>query len=98
VAYHKEDIDPGERDRDIVVVGLGSRPDPTRRRWGQAFLQPGLEFARERYIPATFVLSVATSNQRAIKVTRKVGFEDVEILMNETNDGRYEFLRMAREA
>jgi ribosomal-protein-alanine N-acetyltransferase len=43
-------------------------------------------------------LSVATFNQRAINVYRKVGFEDLEVFVNKTNSGQYEFLRMAREA
>jgi ribosomal-protein-alanine N-acetyltransferase len=81
-----------------VVVGLGLSPDLTGRGWGQAFFEAGLEFAREKYRPANFTLSVATFNQRAITVYRRAGFEDVEIFVNETNGGRYEFLRMAREA
>jgi ribosomal-protein-alanine N-acetyltransferase len=87
-----------EREKEVVVVGLGLRPDLTGRGWGQAFLEAGLEFAREKYRPATFMLSVATFNQRAINVYRKVGFEDLEVFVNKTNSGQYEFLRMAREA
>jgi ribosomal-protein-alanine N-acetyltransferase len=87
-----------EREKEVVVIGLGLRPDLTGRGWGQAFLEAGLEFAREKYRPATFMLSVATFNRRAINVYRKAGFEDAEIFVNETNGGQYEFLRMAREA
>jgi ribosomal-protein-alanine N-acetyltransferase len=87
-----------EQENEVVVIGLGLRPDLTGRGWGQAFLEAGLEFAREKYHPARFELSVATFNQRAIKVYRKAGFEDLEVFMNETNGGRYEFLHMAREA
>lgn len=87
-----------EREREAVDIGLGLRPDLVGRGWGQAFLEAGLEFAREKYRPTTFTLSVATFNQRAINVYRKVGFADLEIFMNETNGGQYEFLRMTKEA
>ena len=87
-----------EREEEVVVIGLGLRPDLTGRGWGQAFFEAGLEFAREKYQPASFVLSVATFNQRAINVYRRAGFEDTEIFLNETNGGQYEFLRLARDA
>jgi len=87
-----------EQEQDSLVIGLGLRPDLTGRGWGQAFFEAGLEYAREKYHPKTFVLSVATFNQRAIKVYRKAGFEDLELFEVETNAGRYEFLRMTREA
>ena len=86
-----------EQQKKVVVIGLGLRPDLTGKGWGQAFLEAGMEFAREKYRPATFELSVATFNQRAINVYRKAGFKDLEIFVQETNGGRYEFLRMARE-
>jgi ribosomal-protein-alanine N-acetyltransferase len=87
-----------EREKEVVVIGLGLKPDLTGRGWGQAFFEAGLEFAREKYRPATFMLSVATFNHRAINIYRKAGFEDAEVFVNETNGGQYEFLRMAREA
>jgi len=87
-----------EREKEAVVIGLGLRPDLTGRGWGQAFLEAGLGFAREKYRPATFTLSVAAFNQRAIKVYRKAGFKDLEVSVNETNGGQYEFLSMARKA
>jgi ribosomal-protein-alanine N-acetyltransferase len=87
-----------EREKEVVTIGLGLRPDLTGKGWGQAFLEAGLGFAREKYRPATFMLSVATFNRRAIKVYRKAGFEDREVFLNETNHRQYEFLCMAREA
>ena len=87
-----------EPEKDAVVIGFGLRPDLTGQGWGQAFLEAGLEFARQKYRPSTFTLSVAAFNERAIHVYRKAGFQDVEVFTNETNGGQYEFLRMAREA
>ena len=86
-----------EQEPEAVVIGLGLRPDLTDQGLGQAFLEAGLAFARERFGPATFRLSVATFNQRAIRVYRRAGFQDAGVFMNETNGGQYEFLRMERE-
>lgn len=47
-----------------VRIGLGLRPDLTGRGLGGAFLAAGLAFARERYDPQRFTLSVATFNRR----------------------------------
>jgi ribosomal-protein-alanine N-acetyltransferase len=86
-----------EQEGEVLVVGLGLKPDLTGRGWGQAIFEAGHDFARNKYRPVTFVLGVATFNQRAIHVYRKAGFEDVEVFMNSTNGGQYEFLRMARK-
>lgn len=36
---------------------------------------------------------MATFNQRAIKVYRKVGFKDIDSFMQDTNGNIYEFLK-----
>lgn len=81
-----------------VVMGLGMRPDYTGRGFGQAFVAAGLAFARRKFRPTMFSLSVATFNRRAIHVYEKVGFKPDGLFMNETNGGQYEFLRMVRKA
>jgi len=87
-----------DREKDVVVIGLGLKPELTGKGWGQAFFEAGLAFAREKYHPVTFMLSVASFNQRAINVYRRAGFEDVEVFMNEINGDQVQFLRMARGA
>ena len=83
---------------DEISIGLGLRPDQTGKGLGRSFLDAGLDFARQRYAPAAFTLSVATFNQRAIRLYRRAGFEEVEVFQQETNGGVYAFLRMRRVA
>ena len=85
-----------EKEDEAVVIGFGLRPDCTGEGFGQAFVEAGLEYAKIKFDPATFRLSVATFNQRAIRVYEKVGFKSDGVFMNETNGGQFEFLRMER--
>ena len=81
-----------------VDVGLGLRPELTGRGLGAGFVLAGLAFARERFSPQRFALSVATFNERAIGVYERVGFRRGETHTHETKGGEYEFLSMWREA
>ena len=85
-------------DGDAVVVGLGLRPDLTGRGLGQSFLEASLAFARGQFAPARFRLSVATFNERAIKVYERAGFVVTRSFMHETNGGRFPFVEMERPA
>jgi [ribosomal protein S18]-alanine N-acetyltransferase len=84
------------KDERTVEIGLGLRPDLTGRGLGGAFLAAGLEFARTRFAPARFVLSVATFNERAIKVYERAGFARERIYMHTTAGREWEFLEMSR--
>jgi ribosomal-protein-alanine N-acetyltransferase len=85
--------DPG-----TLVIGLGLRPERTGQGLGGAFLQAGLDYARSRFEPANFALSVATFNRRAIAVYERAGFKAVRVFMHSTNGGEWEFVEMRREA
>ena len=87
-----------EREGETVDVGLGLRPDLTGRGLGLEYLLAGLEFARERFSPARFTLSVATFNERAIEVYERAGFRRGELYTHHTNGADFLFLAMAREA
>jgi [ribosomal protein S18]-alanine N-acetyltransferase len=63
-----------KRESKVVGVGLRLRPDLTGKGLGHGFLVAGLEFARRSFSPEVFSLSVATFNERAIKVYEGVGF------------------------
>lgn len=82
----------------IVGVGIGLRPDLTGRGLGQAFLEAGLEFARERFSPRLFRLSVAAFNERAIAVYERAGFVATRTYDRETNGAVFSFVEMERRA
>jgi ribosomal-protein-alanine N-acetyltransferase len=87
-----------ERAGKTVDVGLGMRPDLTGQGLGLDYLLAGLKFARERFSPERFTLSVATFNERAIVVYERAGFRRGDEYTHNTNGGEYLFLSMAREA
>jgi ribosomal-protein-alanine N-acetyltransferase len=81
-----------------VVVGLGLHPTLTGRGLGQRFVEAGLAFARARFDPARFRLSVAIFNGRAIRVYERCGFEQGRTFEHATNGGVFTFLEMTRPA
>ena len=87
-----------EREGARVDIGLGMRPDLTGRGLGGEYLRAGLEFARRRFSPERFTLSVARFNERAILVYERAGFRRNTVYRHNTNGGGYLFLSMARKA
>lgn len=83
-----------ENKKDCVDIGLGMKPELTGRGLGFNFLKAGLSYAISKYNPENITLSVATFNERAIKLYKKVGFESTSSFIQDTNGSRYEFLRM----
>jgi [ribosomal protein S18]-alanine N-acetyltransferase len=86
------------RHGNAVVIGLGLRPDHTGRGIGRSFLEEGLAFARERFEPQSFRLSVAQFNERAITVYERAGFNRTRSYRHETNGGVFPFIEMERQA
>jgi ribosomal-protein-alanine N-acetyltransferase len=84
--------------RPSLEIGLGLRPDWTGRGLGQAFVEAGLEHARERYAPVEFSLSVAAFNRRAITVYERVGFVRGRVYLHRTGGREWEFIEMRRKA
>src|ERR687893_1255916 len=78
-----------EREGTTVDIGLGMRPDLTGRGLGVRYLLAGLEFARERFSPERFTLSVATFNERAIRVYEGAGFRRGHEYLHHTSGDEY---------
>jgi [ribosomal protein S18]-alanine N-acetyltransferase len=81
-----------------LELGLGLRPDLTGRGHGLEFLEAGMAFARARFAPAEFRLSVATFNERAIRVYERAEFRPVREYDHETAGGVHRFVEMVRPA
>ena len=77
-----------------LEIGLGLRPDWTGRGFGRSFLDAGLDYARHRFAPERFTLSVASFNTRAITVYERAGFAPVRVFTHRTNGGEWEFVEM----
>ncbi len=75
-------------------IGLGMSPNLIGKGKGLEFLKAGMDLLQSKYTAEKITLSVATFNQRAIKVYRRFGFIDVETFMQDTNGSTFEFLRM----
>src|SRR5579863_4532439 len=98
--------DPGEAgdalytgDR-TITIGLGMRPDLTGqgKGFGLAFVNAGLDLARQQFAPRSFCLYVLSFNTRAIRVYEQAGFQQVRAFMQHNMYGDNEFVEMRRGA
>lgn len=81
-------------DMEKLDIGLGLAPNLTGRGYGVSFVTQGLAFGYQRFQPKGFRLSVATFNQRAIKVYQSAGFKPGQKFTSKTDKGDIEFLVM----
>lgn len=64
----------GDYADDALDVGGGIRPDLTGRGLGLRMIEAALDFARERFGPDAFRVTVAEWNARALAVCERAGF------------------------
>lgn len=82
----------------VLDVGLGMRPELTGRGLGAGFVEAGLAFAREKYDPAAYRMTVAAFNSRAVRLYERLGFRTVAAFPSRTNCGEVEYVVMTRDA
>ena len=80
--------------KDVTDVGLGIKPDLCGKGLGSDFLRTGLEFAKNKLLVKDFRLTVASFNERAIKVYEKLGFKKVSSFERISEFGNTEFFVM----
>jgi [ribosomal protein S18]-alanine N-acetyltransferase len=87
-------------ENNTITIGLGMRPDLTGqgKGLGLAFVNAGLDFARQQFAPDYFRLFVLTFNERAIRVYEKAGFQRVRVVVQRNPQGERLFLEMSRRA
>jgi ribosomal-protein-alanine N-acetyltransferase len=86
------------RQGNSIEVGLGMRPDKTGQGAGLAFVQAGLDFARNEFKPTSFQLDVAVFNQRARLVYERAGFTQTGSLTRRIKGRQEEYIKMSRPA
>ncbi|MBU9722837.1 GNAT family N-acetyltransferase [Bacillus alkalicola] len=81
-------------DKSLVDIGLGLHPNNTGKGLGMPFLLEMMHFLKTQLNPCAFQLVVATFNERAINVYKKVGFQPQQTFMSPVNGKPIEFLYM----
>ena len=64
----------GAYDTSALDTGGGLRPDLTGKGLGREAIGTGLAFGRREFAPAAFRVTVASFNERALRVVRSLGF------------------------
>jgi len=82
----------GDYDDSALDTGGGLRPDLTGKGLGREAISTGLEFGRREFAPAAFRVTVASFNERALRVIRALGFRPVGSFAATIDGRRFEIL------
>ena len=92
-----DEVEPALWSEDrCLSVGLGLCPHLTGKGLGLAFVEAGLDFARQQFAPESFRMFVLAWNQRAIKVYERTGFTQVRTFVQRNIHGENEFIELRR--
>ena len=87
-----------QRKGTVADISLGLRPDLTGDGAGRQFVEAGLDFGAKTLGITSYCLEVAEFNARAVSLYRRVGFSETRRFLQETNGGKFDFIRMVRPA
>ena len=82
----------GDYDDSALDTGGGLRPDLTGNGLGREAISTGLDFGRREFTPAAFRVTVASFNERALRVVRALGFRNAGSFAAIADGRRYEVL------
>ncbi|HEX6930608.1 MAG TPA: GNAT family protein [Streptosporangiaceae bacterium] len=82
----------GDYDSSALDTGGGLRPDLTGKGLGREAIGTGLAFGRREFAPAAFRVTVASFNERALRVVRSLGFQSAGSFHALTDRRSYELL------
>lgn len=83
----------GMYDDSALDTGGGLRPSLTGRGLGRSAIATGLEFGRQRFAPVrAFRVTVASFNERALRVVASLGFRPVNSFEAPADGRRFEIL------
>ncbi|WP_261806677.1 GNAT family N-acetyltransferase [Lapidilactobacillus luobeiensis] len=77
-------------------IGLGMTPALTGKGLGSELISVIEEYVKRHTDFKTIILSVASFNQRALKVYQRAGFERVGVENEESNGGVFEFIKLSK--
>ena len=83
-------------DTEALDVGAGMRPDLTGRGFGDDFVGAILDFGLEAFSPSVLRVTVATFNQRAIRVCEQAGFERFETFRGGSRESEWDYAVMVK--
>lgn len=83
---------------ETLDIGAGMWPELTGKGGGNDFVASILEFAREEFSPAIFRVTIATVNERALRVWEQAGFGRTQTFQGQTKRGQHKFAQLIRRA
>jgi sigma-B regulation protein RsbU (phosphoserine phosphatase) len=86
----------GDYTDDALDIGMGIRPDLTGQGKGADFVLAVLNFARSKFAPRQFRVTIAAFNQRAQQVWKKNGFTPIQDFTHQAS--QREFIVFTRDA
>ena len=84
----------GTYDDTALDTGGGLRPDLTGRGLGRSAIQIGLEYGWATFEATTLRVTVWAKNERALRVVRSLGFEDVDHFVATSSGDQYVILTL----